>query len=115
MSCTEQDDRDTHVHMIESAGRYLYKRNGDHDFADGRGFGFAYGETYCVEDGADTDWSAKQWAEFLNARLCYDDEHGRCEGDDYNSGSNGSNSRRNRGYSSSNMEEEEENYNQNWS
>lgn len=93
LSCTEEDDRDTHIHMIESAGRYLYKRDGEHDYADGSGFGFEYGGTYCVEYGADTDWDADQWAGFLKERLCYQTEKGYCEGDVYGANSeNGDNS-----------------------
>jgi hypothetical protein len=94
LSCDNKDDKKHHIHVILTENslshRYLYKRNGQHDTADNRGYAFfSDNQNYCMQKGHPAEgeeldiYEYRQWCIFLYNSLC-GGPWGECEGNNNN-------------------------------
>lgn len=85
LSCENYDDKKHHIHIIftdnSDTHRYIYKRYGEQDSANGRGYAFFSDNlNYCMEKGHPPEWDEDRWVNFLYYRLCEKrDKFGACE------------------------------------
>lgn len=84
LSCENEDNYNHHIHIIltdnSNEHRYLYKRNGKQDSANGQGYSFFNdSRNYCMEEYHPPLWNVKRWTAFLYERMCMDTTFGKCD------------------------------------